>query len=212
MITRILAHVPSPHPCRRPASTVVNRSPVATCFTVILERQTNVVMPNRSALLPVPSSLKTSTSMSSSEDSSIESDGNLDPDVNMLPLDDFEVDVPDEPQPPPNPSTSRRSPSIEDVPDEGDTLPLPPQATSRYTERYAAGKAGKKLEYVRTRFEEQRAKQQQQGTDRWGRFGDRESFDMLKWVVDSVGKGKADEFLKQPWVSCSASLLCLLRC
>jgi hypothetical protein len=150
--------------------------------------------------------------MSSSEDSSIESDGNLDPDVNMLPLDDFEVDVPDEPQPPPNPSTSRRSPSIEDVPDEGDTLPLPPQATSRYTERYAAGKAGKKLEYVRTRFEEQRAKQQQQGTDRWGRFGDRESFDMLKWVVDSVGKGKADEFLKQPWVSCSASLLCLLRC
>jgi hypothetical protein len=106
------------------------------------------------------------------------------------------------------------APSVEDIPDEDEDEPIHPNpaASMRFTERYPDGNAGRKLKYVRTRFERLRRKQTKEGQDRWTGFGDEDTFKMVRWLVDCAGKGEADTFLKQPWVrrphgSCQAHVI-----
>jgi hypothetical protein len=98
--------------------------------------------------------------------------------------------------------------SVEDVPDEDDPLPeaTDPSKTGRYAERYPPGTAGRKLEYVRTRWEDQREDERVNGKGRWGQFVDQDVFDMTSWLVDNAGKTNTDGFLKLPWVRATASL------
>jgi hypothetical protein len=100
-------------------------------------------------------------------------------------------------------------PSVEDIAHEIGAGPVNPnpEGLARYTERYPRSDAGRKLQYVRTRFERLREWQRKQGERRWGQFGNEDTFDMVRWLVDCAGKGETDDFLKQPWV---CTTLCLI--
>jgi hypothetical protein len=100
-------------------------------------------------------------------------------------------------------------PSVEDVAHGIRAGPMNPnpEGLACYTECYPCGNAGRKLQYVRTQFEQLREWQRKQSKHQWGQFGNKDTFDMVQWLVDCAGKGDTDDFMKQVWV---CTTLCLI--
>jgi hypothetical protein len=97
--------------------------------------------------------------------------------------------------PPPNP---QQDPRIEDVPDEDDP-PAHPRATGfeRYVEdQHDATRAGEALGFDSTVFEEVQENQEENGETRYGALSNEEVVEVAQFLVECVGKGEADRFLK----------------
>ena len=58
------------------------------------------------------------------------------------------------------------------------------------------------LETGKTIFEDLCGKRSSQGLSVWSPFEDKEEWDLAEWLVKSVGKTAAEDFLKLPIVHC----------
>jgi hypothetical protein len=133
----------------------------------------------------------------------------------------MDVDVPQPlplrtPGPSPSPPSPPRSPRIEEVPDEGD--PYIPLGRATGYERYVQepdemeqSHAGRPFGRNATVFDNLCAEQEETGQSRYGVFTNEEIAEVAEFLVECVGKGDADRFLKlkrvrAPSAPCSASL------
>jgi hypothetical protein len=114
----------------------------------------------------------------------------------------------DVPPSPPHPHVT-----IEDVDDEDAGPPRPSNGKRTGATRYVVDdpaddlRAGKSLGVDATVFERVQEEQEEQGQDRYGPLQDAEVMEVAEFLVDCVGKGEADRFLKMARVR-TASLRC----
>jgi hypothetical protein len=70
----------------------------------------------------------------------------------------------------------------------------------RYTEEYP-GRVADTLGTEKTRFEKIREHQKMEGLEPEAPFADDDEWELVKWLMKTVGQTKADDFLKLPIVS-----------
>lgn len=105
----------------------------------------------------------------------------------------------------PSPPMSHR-PTVEDVEDEGDQPRSSAEATACDGDEWVKifppdFDAGGEIEEGETMFEKLQEEQERRGESRWGKFANKDEWELAKWMVKRLTQNKMEELLRLRAVS-----------